>query len=114
MANHEDDGSIAKELLKAIHPHTYRGIVPYIGKNTAVKIKDFDQHYLNENYWLDTRNCKHGRKINHQKIFELFSAYSGELASDVREGMLVKIRLKNDFYRKAGYVILLLLLLMRG
>ena len=106
MANHEDDGSLAQELWKAIHPFMYRGIVPYIGKNTAVKIKDFDQHYLNENYWLDTRNCKHGRKINRQQIFELFSAYSGELASDVREGMLVKIRLENDFYHIAGHVIL--------
>ena len=93
-ANYEDDGSLAQELWKAIHPFKYRGIVPYIGKNTAVKIKDFDQHYLNENYWLDTRNCKHGRKINRQQIFELFSAYSGELASDVREGMLVKIKVR--------------------
>ena len=106
MADHEYDGSLAQELWKAIHPFPYRGIVPYIGKNTAVKIKDFDQHYLNENYWLDTQNCKHGRKINRQQIFELFSAYSGELASGVREGMLVKIRLENDFYRIAGHVIL--------
>ena len=97
MANHEDNGSLAQELWKAIHPLTYRGIVPYIGKNTAVKIKDFDQDDLIENYWLDTRNCKQGRKINRQQIFELFSAYSGELASDVREGMLVKLRLENNF-----------------
>ena len=70
---------------------------PTKGKKTAVKLKDFDEHYLNENYWLDTQNCKHGRKINRQQIFELFSAYSGEVATDVREGMLVKIRLERDF-----------------
>ena len=105
MANHESDGSIAQELWQAIQPHTYRGIVPYIGKQTAVRPKDFDEHYLNENYWLDTRNCKRGRKINRQQIFELFSAYSGEAATDVREGMLVKIRLERDFYRRAGHVI---------
>ena len=105
MANHESDGSIAQELWQAIQPHTYRGIVPYIGKKTAVKLKDFVEHYLNENYWLDTKNCKHGRKINRQQIFELFSAYSGEAATDVREGMLVKIRLDRDFYRRAGHVI---------
>ena len=105
MANHEGDGSIAQELWQAIQPLTYRGIVPHIGKKTAVKLKDFDEHYLNENYWLDTRNCKHGRKVNRQQIFELFSAYSGEAATDVREGMLVKIRLDRDFYRRAGHVI---------
>ena len=32
--------------------------------------------------------------------------YSGELVSDVREGMLLKIRLEKDFYRIAGHVIL--------
>ena len=106
MANHESDGSIAQELWQAIQPQTYRGIVPYIGKKTSVKLKDFDEHYLNENYWLDTRNCKRGRKINRQQIFELFSAYSGEAATDVREGMIVKIRLESDFYRRAGHVIL--------
>ena len=55
---------------------------------------------------MDTQNCKQGKKINRQQIFELFSAYSGELASDVREGMLVKIRLENNFHRIAGHVIL--------
>ena len=105
MANHEDDGSLAQELWNTIHPFAYRGIVPYIGKNTGVKPKDFEQHDLHEKYWLDTRNCKQGKKINRQQIFELFSAYSGELASDVREGMLVKIRLENNFYRIAGHVI---------
>ena len=106
MANHEDDGSLAQELWKTIDPFAYRGIVPYIGKNTAVKLKDFEQHDLNERYWLDTRNCKQGKKINRQQIFELFSAYSGELASDVREGMLVKIMLEKNFYRVARHVIL--------
>ena len=53
-----------------------------------------------------TLPCKQGKKINRQQIFELFSAYSGELASDVREGMLVKIRLENKFYCIAGHVIL--------
>ena len=47
MANHEDDGSLAQELWQAINPFAYRGIVPYIGKNTAVKLKDFEQHDLN-------------------------------------------------------------------
>ena len=64
MANHEDDGSLAQELWSTIHPFAYRGIVPYIGKNTGVKPKDFEQHDLNEKYWLDTRNCKQGKKIN--------------------------------------------------
>ena len=105
MANHESDCSIAQELWQAIQPHTYRGIVPYIGKKSLVKLKDFDEHYLNENYWLDTRNCKRGRKINRQQIFELFSAYSGEAAADVREGMIVKIRLERDYYRRVGHVI---------
>ena len=105
MANHKSDGSIAQELWQAIQPHTYRGIVPYIGKQTAVRLKDFDDHYLNKNYWLDTQNCKRGRKINRQQIFELFSAYSGEAATDLREGMLVKIRLERDFYHRAGHVI---------
>ena len=36
----------------------------------------------------------------------MFSAYSGELASDVREGMLVKIRLEKNFYHIASHVIL--------
>ena len=39
MANHEDDGSLAQELWNTIHPFAYRGIVPYIGKNTGVKPK---------------------------------------------------------------------------
>ena len=40
MANHEDKGSIAQELWQAIHHHTYRGVVPYIGKNSALKASD--------------------------------------------------------------------------
>ena len=102
MANPEEDGSVAQELWNAIHPFNYRGIVPYIGKSSAYKVKDFDEHELSESHWLDTRNCKHGRKINHQQIFELFSSYSGEVATDVREGMLVKIWLGLRFLSKSG------------
>ena len=106
MANHEEDGSLAQELWQAIHPYTYRGVVPYIGKSCALQASDFDNHELSEKYWLDTRNCKHGRKINRQQIFELFSSYSGEDPVDVRQGMLMKIRLEYPFYRGAGIVII--------
>ena len=54
MANHEDDGSLAQELWSAIHPFAYRGIVPYIGKYTGVKPKDFEQHVFG--WTLETVN----------------------------------------------------------
>ena len=104
MANHDETVSLAQELWQAICPPTYRGIVPYIGKSTALKPSEFDDHELNDRYWLDTRNCKHGRKINRQQIFELFGSYSGENPADVRQGMVMKIRLEYDFFRGVGMV----------
>ena len=104
MANHEESVSLAQELWQAIRPPTYRGMVPYIGKSTAIKPSEFDDHELNDRYWLDTRNCKNGCKINRQQIFELFGSYSGEDPADVRQGMIMKIRLEHDFYRGVGMV----------
>ena len=57
-------------------------------------------------YWLDTRNCKHSRKVNKQCVFEMFGTFSNENAADVRAGMFAIIRLDLNYYKIAGHIIL--------
>ena len=98
--------SIAEEHLKAIRFEPYRGIVPYIGRDRTLTPREFVDTELNNAMWLDVRNCKVGRKLNRNHVFELFAAYSGENPDDIREGMLVKMRLDCSYYTQVGNIIL--------
>ena len=99
-------GSIAEELLKAIRSEPYRGIVSYIGRDRSLTPREYADTELNNVMWLDVRNCKIGRKLNRTHVFELFASYSGENPDDVREGMLVKMRLDYSYYTQVGNIIL--------
>ena len=67
---------------------------------------EYNNSEQSKDYWLDTRNCKHGRKVNKQCVFEMFGTFSNENAADVRAGMLTVIQLDLNYYKIAGHIIL--------
>ena len=81
-------------------------MVSFIRRSSSVTCKEYDDSEQSKEYWLDTRNCKHSRKVNKQCVFEMFGTFSNENAADVRVGMLAVIRLDLNYYKIAGHVIL--------
>ena len=104
MASSES-GSIAMELYNALKTFPFRRMVSFIRKSSSVTCKEYNDSEQSKEYWLDTRNCKHGRKVNKQCVFEMFGTFSNENAADVRAGMLAVIRLDLNYYKIAGHVI---------
>ena len=82
MASSES-GSFAMELYNALKTFPFRGMVLLIRKSSSVTHKEFSDSEQSKEYWLDTRNCKHGRKVNKQCVFEMFRTFSNEDAADV-------------------------------
>ena len=99
-------GSFAMELYNALHTFPFRGMVSFIRKSSRLTRKEFNDSELSKDYWLDTRNCKRGKKINKQCMFEMFGTFSNETAADVCAGMIAVIRLDINYYKKIGHVIL--------
>ena len=105
MATNED-GSIAMELYNALKTFPFRRMVSFIRKSSSITSKEYNDSEQSKEYWLDTRNCKHSRKVNKQCVFEMFGTFSNENATDVRAGMLTVIRLDLNYYKIAGHIIL--------
>ena len=76
-------GSFAMELYNGLKTFPFRGMVLFIRKSSSVTRKKFNDSEQSKEYWLDTRNCKHGRKVNKQCVFEMFGTFSNENAADV-------------------------------
>ena len=81
-------------------------MVSFIRKSSSVTCKEYNDSEQSKEYWLDSRNCKCGRKVNKQCVYEMFGTFSNENAADVRAGMLAVIRLDLNYYKIAGHVIL--------
>ena len=101
-----ESGPIAMELYNALRNFPFRRMVSFIRKSSSVTCKEYNDSEQSKEYWLDTRNCKHTRKVNKQCVFEMFRTFSNENAADVRAGMLTVIRLDLNYYKIAGHVIL--------
>ena len=101
-----ESGSLAMELYNALKTFPFRQMVSFIRKSSRVTCKEYNDSDQSKEYWLDTRNCKHGRKVNKQCVFEMFGTFSNENAADVQAGMLTVIRLDLNYYKIAGHVIL--------
>ena len=101
-----ESGSIAMELYNALKTFPFRRMVSFIRKSSSITCKEYNDSEQSKEYWLDTRNCKHGRKVNKQCVFEMFGTFSNENAADVRAGMLAVIRLDLNYYKIAGHIIL--------
>ena len=99
-------GSFAMELYNALKTFPFRRMVSFIRKSSSVTCKEYNNSEQSKEYWLDTRNCKHGRKVNKQCVFEMFGTFSNENAADVQAGILAVIRLDLNYYKIAGHVIL--------
>ena len=84
-------GSIAMELYNALRTFPFRRMVSFIRKSSSITCKEYNDSEQSKEYWLDTRNYKHGRKVNKQWVFEMFRTFSNENAADVRAGMLAVI-----------------------
>ena len=94
------------ELYNALQTFPFRGMVSYIRKSSSVIPKGFNDSELLKQYWLDTRNCKRGWKVNKRCVFEMFGTFLNENAADVHAGMIAVIRLDLDYYKHVGHVIL--------
>ena len=101
-----EHGSFAMELYNALYTFPFRGMVSYIRKSSSLTHREFNDSELSKDYWLDTRNCKRGKKINKQCMLEMFGMFSNETASDVLAGMVAVMRLDLNYYKKIGHVIL--------
>ena len=101
-----DSGSIVMELYNALKTFPFRRMVSFIRKSSSLTCKEYNNSEQSKDYWLDTRNCKHSRKVTKQCVFELFGTFSNENATDVRAGMLTVIQLDLDYYKIAGHFIL--------
>ena len=66
-------------------------MVSFIRKSSSITCKEYNNSEQSKEYWLDARDCKHGRKVNKQCVFGMFRAFSNENAADVRAGMLAVI-----------------------
>ena len=105
MASNES-GSFAMELYNALKTFPFKTMVSFIRKSSSVTCKEFNYSEQSKDYWLDTRNCKHGRKVNKQCVFKMSGTFSNENAADVQAGMLAVICLDLNYYKIAGHVIL--------
>ena len=94
------------ELYNALKTFPFRGMVSFIRKSSNITRKEFNASEKSKDYWLDTRNCKRGKKMNKQCVFETFGTLSNENAADVRAGMLAVMCLDVNYYRRVGHVIL--------
>ena len=65
-------GSIAMELYNALRTFPIRRMVSFIRKSSSITCKEYNDSKQSKEYWLDTRNCKHNRKVNKQCVFEMF------------------------------------------
>ena len=101
-----EHNSLAMELYNALQTFPFRGMVSFIRKSSNVTRKEFNNSEKSKEYWLDTRNCKRGKKMNKQCVFEMFGTFSNENATDVRAGMLAVMRLDVNYYKKVGHIIL--------
>ena len=101
-----ESGSIAMELYNALKTFPFRRMVSLIRKSSSITCKEYNDSEQSKEYWLDTRNCKHRRKVNKQSVFEMFGTFLNENAVDVRAGMLAVIRLDLNYYKIAGHIIL--------
>ena len=110
MAVKGDNGSLTIDLFKAIQDfpmkYPYRGMVQYISTNSKLSAKAFNNMDVSKHFWIDTRNCRHERKINKQCIFELFGAISQETASEVHANLVERVRLDPLYYKRVGHVIM--------
>ena len=74
---------MALELYNTLKTFQFRGMVSFIRKSSSVTRKEFNASDKSKDYWLDTRNCKCGKKMNKQCVFEMFGTFSNENANDV-------------------------------
>ena len=65
-----ESGSIAMELYNALKTFPFRKMVSFIRKSSSITYKEYNNSEQSKEYWLDTRNCKHGRKVNKQCVFK--------------------------------------------
>ena len=56
-----ESGSIAMELYNALKTFPFKKIVAFIRNSSSLTCTEYNDSEQSKRYWLDTRNCKHGR-----------------------------------------------------
>ena len=79
---------MAHELMyHLIHEKPFKRSVPSIPKGTRSGLTNYTT-YLSKVYWIDTTRCYLNGRLNCDQLFELFGAYSGKSAIEVRRDMI--------------------------
>ena len=79
---------MAHELMyRLIHEKPFKRSVPSIPKGTRSGLTNYTT-YLSKVYWIDTTRCYLNGRLNCDQLFELFGAYSGKSAIEVRRDMI--------------------------
>ena len=99
-------GSIAKELFEAIRLRDYCAYITKLNKADIMTPKEFMSSIYSQDYVLDTRICYHGRKINRDHVYDIFSDFSGTDGSTAKMDMLNEITENYDWYESRGRVVL--------
>ena len=74
-------------MYRLIHEKPFKRSVPSIPKGTRSGLTNYTT-YLSKAYWIDTTRCYLNGQLNCDLLFELFGAYSGKSASEVRRDMI--------------------------
>ena len=74
-------------MYRLIHEKPFKRSVPSIPKGTRSGLTNYTT-YLSKAYWIDTTRCYLNGRLNCDLLFELFGAYSGKSASEVRRDMI--------------------------
>ena len=95
-------GSIAKELFEAIRLRDYCAYITKLNKADIMTPKEFTNSIYSQDYVLDTRICYHGRKINRDHVYDIFSDFSGTDGTTAKMDMLNEITENYDWYESRG------------
>ena len=74
-------------MYRLIHEKPFKRSVPSIPKGTRSGLTNYTT-YLSKAYWIDTTRCYLNGRLNCDLLFELFGAYSGKPAIEVRRDMI--------------------------
>ena len=98
--------TMAAELLAKITPKPYVKYVSSINERDAVTIEAFRNSNWANYFRIDANNTVRNGKVNPNQMFDLFGAFNGKTATEVRTMLLQNIADNIDFYDRHSVVCL--------
>ena len=97
------ENSMAKELLSLVSPYSYSDKISKINPSDVVLPPAWPMMSMSTDYWIDVSYCYDDKnRRNPDCLLDMFSRYSGELPTDVRNDVLNSIVEENLFFEHVG------------